>query len=1332
MNVINVYYLFCSGRAKKNTPSVVTNFCRRRFPVLLLLMAAGAASAQTTELFSTAGQLRNDSLRTAFSADGRWVVFSSDQFNIVTDDVNGHKDIFLHDLISGETQIVSVSSSGEQGNGASDFPAISSDGSYIAFESSASNLAAGDANQARDIFIHNRVTGATLRASVAANGAEANGASRDASISADGQSVAFTSAADNLVANDANASEDVFVRKLSNAKTLLASVSGNGARGNADSYEASISGNGRFVSFTSLADNLSDAGDIDNNNNEDIFVRDLDSATTERVSVNGAENQANGASFRSLISFGGRYVMFHSDADNLVANDTNDSSSQYYSVDLFVRDRLRANGGLTSRVNVSSSGYQTILGSITDGAGFSFDGTSTYVTFLSNSDNLRSDTPLGLRDEYYTYSQYHSVAVYIHSLATGVTEEVSVGFHLDQQDSVAPSADGSHVLFTSYHGDAVGDRHFYLRDRLADSTARQPILDPLYESTPNADSYNAAVSDDGVVVFQSDATNLFPRSGEDGDFTQIFAQNRVYDFGDGYIESEPEPGLISFAFVNGRKVPGNDRSRDPAISASGRRIVFSSFANNLIPDDTNNSPDIFLLDYDFIERVNISSAYQQANAGAHHPAISGDGRVVAFESIASNLVDGDDNGEIDVFVRNLTTGITERVSVDSAGTQTPPGDSKSADPALSADGRFVAFWSAANSLVIGDTNNAKDIFLHDRETGITERVSVSSAGAQANAGSFVPTISADGRFVAFRSSASNLVPGDNNNSTDIFVRDRQLNTTSRVSVAASGAEANGFSDAPQISANGRFVAFLSAASNLVGDDDNLQNDIFLHDRASGVTERLSVASTGAQSNGDSAAPAIGSDGRFVIFDSDANNLDPRDANTIRDLYIRDRGLAFQRPVANAGGIIRAECTGPITAVQLDGSRSYAASGGPLSYTWSGPFGTLSGVRPVVNLANGEYDISLTVVDGSNGYSDTSAGTILVRDTDRPRLNIDTLTVNVSAGAAAENAGSYVELCAPGVNLTASRGTIVDDGNGGWNWSLPTAGLASRSFSVQINVDDGTDFSRRFPTTRSFQVNVGPANGDLEVALNVGSQDNGQYGRLYGSNRHYAALFTTFSTDAGTDLQLSVNGYDVDQSTEVAVYLNGGRLGHLRRGPNNALNAGDSFLLPAALLVNGRNQIEFRQANPGWKWGVTNLLVSDPNAGPPVALDVGVQNDGRYGRNYGSKRHYDALTATFNTDAGADLQLGVSGYDIDKTTEVAVLLNGNLIGHLRRGPNNGLNAGNSFTLPAAQLNNGQNLIVFQQATPGWKWGVTKLLVALASGPPEVPPDAFDELPPRAGD
>ncbi len=249
-----------------------------------------------------------------------------------------------------------------------------------------------------------------------------------------------------------------------------------------------------------------------------------------------------------------------------------------------------------------------------------------------------------------------------------------------------------------------------------------------------------------------------------------------------------------------------------------------------------------------IERVSVASDGTEGNHDSRDNSISADGRFVAFQSDSSNLVPDDTNGRSDIFVHDRQTNTTERVSVASDGTQ---GIFESYNPSISADGRFVAFQSDSSNLVPDDTNGQYDIFVHDRQTHITERVSVASDGTEGNRQSMMynSSISADGRFVVFASKSSNLVPDDTNGQYDIFVHDRQTHITERVSVASDGTEGDFDSMKSSISADGRFVAFYSRSSNLVPGDMNGLDDVFIHDRQTHTTERVSVASDGTEGDG---------------------------------------------------------------------------------------------------------------------------------------------------------------------------------------------------------------------------------------------------------------------------------------------------------------------------------------------------------------------------------------------------------------------------------------------------------------------------------------------------
>ena len=476
-----------------------------------------------------------------------------------------------------------------------------------------------------------------------------------------------------------------------------------------------------------------------------------------------------------------------------------------------------------------------------------------------------------------------------------------------------------------------------------------------------------SLSDDGrFVAFHTRAERLV--AGDNNNREDVFVRDR-------------STGTTLLASINSNGQQGEGPSLFPEMSGNGRFVVFGSGAPNLVPGDTNADPpaptasaeaigrDVFV--HDLVTRLTTRESVTSTGAEGRcfEPAdpsqfrfcgggvalaeadINFDGRFVAFAANAENMVAGDTNGATDVFVRDRQAGTTTRVSVGAGGVQ---GNGASSEPSISADGRFVAFSSLAFNLVTGDTNGQRDVFVHDRQTGTTTRVSVVTGGAQGCTGtqsgtppsgpfscaastgagaSSLPSISDDGQVVAFASLATFFAPGDTNASSDIFVHDRATTTTTRVSVGAGGAQASAGSFFPALSGNGRFVAFDSIAPNLVAGDTNALSDAFVHDRQTGTTTRVSLTRTLAQGNGASYFPALNADGRFVAFASDATNLVPGDSNTSPDVFLHDR-------------------TGPTPFA--NGYRLVASDGGIFSFgdaPFFGSTGALKLVQPIVGMAS---------------------------------------------------------------------------------------------------------------------------------------------------------------------------------------------------------------------------------------------------------------------------------------------------------------------------------------------------------------------------------------------
>jgi len=398
------------------------------------------------------------------------------------------------------------------------------------------------------------------------------------------------------------------------------------------------------------------------------------------------------------------------------------------------------------------------------------------------------------------------------------------------------------------------------------------------------------------------------------------------------------------------------------ISPDGRYVAFESGASNLVPGDTNGWSDVFLRDRHLgtTERVSVATGGSEGNGQSFYPALSSDARYVAFNSMASNLVPGDTNGVYDVFVRDRLTHTTERVSVATGGAQA---NDYSYKPAISADGRFVAFHSAASNLVPVDTNGRLDVFVRDRLNGTTELVSVATGGAQGRGDASEACLSSDGRYVAFVSDSTTLVSGDTNAQWDMFVRDRQNATTERVSVGIGGVEADGTCFSGSISGDGRFVAFASNAHNLIP-GDTLGAHVFARDMVSGAIERVSVPTDGTLTPHDiSEIPSISSGGRYVAFRSSATNLVPGDTNAQTDVFLHDRyATGFESMCdPSVGGVIACPCGNPPAGPNQGCDNSSGTGGAVLSATG---IAYLS-LDSLIFTASGEMPSALSIVMQGN-------------------------------------------------------------------------------------------------------------------------------------------------------------------------------------------------------------------------------------------------------------------------------------------------------------------------------------------------------------------------------
>jgi len=417
------------------------------------------------------------------------------------------------------------------------------------------------------------------------------------------------------------------------------------------------------------------------------------------------------------------------------------------------------------------------------------------------------------------------------------------------------------------------------------------------DSQANHDSYEAAISADGsVIAFQSNASNLI------GDDTNHSGDIFVNDLNNDVVErvSLDEDGseLGNGHYNNNIKT---------SISDDGNRVAFQNYSlrgfSYVLVRDRTAATTTVVLPIAFTTNNPDREARQEPALSGDGQLVAFYSRINFQGSLPESArpIDDDTASSHDVFVYDLDTQPvppTERISRDSSGVE-GQGDSYAAS--LSSTGRWVAFYSMADNFVETDINLAWDVFVKDRDTGAIERISESMGGGDANGDSRQAKISGNGQYVVFRSQANNLTVDDNNTHWDIFFHDRSSNITERISVASDGSEANNSSFSPALSDDGRYVVFRSNATNLVSDDSNQRFDIFVHDRNIGETARVNLAADSSQANNHSYRPDISGDGNWIVFESDATNLVAGDTNRSRDIFRTPNPLAGGR---NAVGGVR--------------------------------------------------------------------------------------------------------------------------------------------------------------------------------------------------------------------------------------------------------------------------------------------------------------------------------------------------------------------------------------------------------------------------------------------
>jgi Tol biopolymer transport system component len=788
----------------------------------------------------------------------------------------------------------------------SDDRAVSADGRYVAFSSQADGLSPDDDDdRARQIFVRDRLTGETILASRGNGpaGTAGNGDSFSPAIvafeelGAEHLVVAFETLATNLTDADFvgfvddNGFTDIYVRDIATDETRLVSqqdgLTFNSEIGNGFSSNPDIGYDGRVkVAFQSNADNL-DGTPADANEATDVFVRDLLTSNTERVSLTSAGAEGEDFSEKAALALGGP------SGQDLVAFETRAENISGSNEDNVVVRNLTTGATVTVSRTSGSAGSAGIK----EGERPAISSDGNEVAFESRSDELSPDDT----DE--------DADVFLHDVAANTTELVSratgaagvAGNSFSRSPAI--SAAGTRVLFGSLAtnlnaADTNGTNDIYLRDISTDTTTLVSRGSG-GGAVGDARSESAAISGDGTVAaFTSEADNLDAAGA--GDFTQVYAR----DLGTGSVTlvsrpsdpGEPLAGTVNLSLLGAGTV-----------SDSGRFVAFCSASDQLLDGpDGGLFRQVFVRDMLNGQTTLASRASGEgavANNDCRQVESSADGGAVAFGSEATNLVPGVPPGINHVYVRDLANGQTSLVSRDGNGGLAA---SDSFDFAIDGDGSRVAFDTSA-PLVPGDGNITSDVYVRDLAAGTTTLVSQVEGAAAGE--SFDPSVSSDGNRIAFESSANNLSAEDNDMQTNAYVHDLGTGVTTFVSRASAGTAANGQTLDPDISGDGEHVAFTSRASNLSAADANgTDDDVYVRHLDAGTTELVSRAggAGGAGGDGESNKPAIDADGSRVAFHSDAGNLGAAPGD--RGVYVRDLTAASTTLVASAGqqGLVQSD------------------------------------------------------------------------------------------------------------------------------------------------------------------------------------------------------------------------------------------------------------------------------------------------------------------------------------------------------------------------------------------------------------------------------------------
>ncbi len=900
--------------------------------VLLFLFLASlslASKAETFQLTSVPDSALSapaggsgDSINPVISADGRYVLFASGANNLVLTSGGNpitplfppKLNVFLRDRTNGTTTLISVNLAGTGGGNGDSLPVdISTNGQFVLFESSATNLVAGDTNNVSDIFMRDLVHGTTTLVSVSTNGGFGNGVSRSSTMTPDGRYVAFVSSASNLVLGDTNGIPDVFIRDLQGGTTTIASMGATGLY-YTSSELPDITPDGHYVAFYSTATNLIPGVQTTG----EIYVRDLFGGITTMASA-GAHAIAqsvigttNTISYNHTISGDGQFVAYEASSSasplaegiilryslvtgltdivntNATGLPASGNELNHRCLDLTPDGRFIAfvaNASANSAIYVwdAQSAGTTLVSANTNNAlpGNGncdwpvIDPTGRFVAFLSSGTNLTTNIWSG---------GFH---LYLRDMQAATTTLIDSGTNgigsLSDPTFPRMSTNGMLVAFESYDGTLVANDNNHAFDvfvsNLANNTmeltsVHLPALPFLTPDGPSTLTTLSVSTNARYVAFFSEADNLV--ASDTNGLRDVFVRDLL--LGTNILVSVDTNGIL----------PGTGLSTGAAISANGRYVAFTSSASNLVTlADTNKAQDVFVRDLQLASTTLVSvntNGTGSGNAASYSPILSYDGRYVLFRSVAANLASIANNAYENLYFRDTQAGTTRALTTNS-GTY-------SYVASMTPDGHNVAFGGSGVKLYIW--NSQANMFTYTNTSAIAT-VGISPSGTRlvystsATSGQLYAVDIASNSNLSLGPSPPPSHPGlqfsgdsryltyvalDSNKTNQVYLYDYQTQSNLLVSKAfGSSAGGNNNSDSPVISVDGRFVAYRSFAGNIVPNDNNGVPDVFLYDQTTGDTTLISVSQYGNTSAASrSLTPVFSGDGQTLVFQSWAADL----------------------------------------------------------------------------------------------------------------------------------------------------------------------------------------------------------------------------------------------------------------------------------------------------------------------------------------------------------------------------------------------------------------------------------------------------------------------------